>query len=157
MLPGIGDSELEIHNNKFSRESAAALSGARLCGSPTVILSQGTATRNNSNNSKATGYQNVSRQGLVTEEQIRGLKYSPCSVRSEYCHRMASLVNQMVKKKKSAFYAGDPYSSLGREDPPGEGNGYPLQYSCLEKSMDRGERKANVLVRIGCKDQSCTE
>ena len=25
---------------------------------------------------------------------------------------------------------------LGR--PPAEGNGYPLQYSCLEKSMDRG-------------------
>ena len=28
--------------------------------------------------------------------------------------------------------------SLGWEDPPGEGNGYPLQYSCLENSMDRG-------------------
>ena len=25
---------------------------------------------------------------------------------------------------------------LGRY--PGEGNGYPLQYSCLENSMDRG-------------------
>ena len=28
--------------------------------------------------------------------------------------------------------------SLGREDPPGEGNGNPLQYSCLENSIDRG-------------------
>ena len=28
--------------------------------------------------------------------------------------------------------------SLGQEDSPGEGNGYPLQYFCLEKSMDRG-------------------
>ena len=28
--------------------------------------------------------------------------------------------------------------SRGREDSPGEGNGYALQYSCLEKSMDRG-------------------
>ena len=28
--------------------------------------------------------------------------------------------------------------SLGREDSPGEGNGYPLQYSCLENYMDRG-------------------
>ena len=27
---------------------------------------------------------------------------------------------------------------LGREDPPGEGNGNPLQYSCLENRMDRG-------------------
>ena len=28
--------------------------------------------------------------------------------------------------------------SLGQEDPPGERNGHPLQYSCLENSMDRG-------------------
>ena len=28
--------------------------------------------------------------------------------------------------------------SLGREDYPGEGNGNPLQYSCLENPMDGG-------------------
>ena len=28
--------------------------------------------------------------------------------------------------------------SLGQEDCPGEKNGYPLQYSCLENSMDKG-------------------
>ena len=28
--------------------------------------------------------------------------------------------------------------SVGQEDSPGEGNGYPLQYVCLENSMDRG-------------------
>ena len=27
---------------------------------------------------------------------------------------------------------------LGHEDPLAEGNGNPLQYSCLEKPMDRG-------------------
>ena len=27
---------------------------------------------------------------------------------------------------------------------PGEGNGYPLQYSCLENSMDRGAWQAKV-------------
>jgi len=27
--------------------------------------------------------------------------------------------------------------SLGWEDSPGEGNGYPLQYSCPENPMDR--------------------
>ena len=27
---------------------------------------------------------------------------------------------------------------------PGEGNGYPLQYSCLESSMDRGACWATV-------------
>ena len=34
--------------------------------------------------------------------------------------------------------------SLGREDSPGEGNENPLQYSCLEKSMDRGTWWATV-------------
>ena len=28
--------------------------------------------------------------------------------------------------------------SLGQEDSPGEGNGSPLYYSCLENPMDRG-------------------
>ena len=28
--------------------------------------------------------------------------------------------------------------SLGREDPPGEGSGDPLQYPCLENSIGRG-------------------
>ena len=32
--------------------------------------------------------------------------------------------------------------SLGLEDPPSEGNGYPLQYSCLENSTDRGTWQA---------------
>ena len=27
---------------------------------------------------------------------------------------------------------------------PGEGNGYPLHYSCLENSMDRGDWRATV-------------
>ena len=34
--------------------------------------------------------------------------------------------------------------SLGWEDPPGEGNGNPLQYSCLENPMDRGAWWATV-------------
>ena len=34
--------------------------------------------------------------------------------------------------------------SLGRESPPGEGNGNPLQYSCLENPMDRGAWWATV-------------
>ena len=39
--------------------------------------------------------------------------------------------------KESACDAGDPASVPGSGRPPGEGNGYPLQYSCLENSMDR--------------------
>ena len=34
--------------------------------------------------------------------------------------------------------------SLGQEDSPGEGHGNPLQYSCLENSMDRGAWWATV-------------
>ena len=34
--------------------------------------------------------------------------------------------------------------SLGWEDPPGEGKGYPFQYSGLENSMDGGAWKATV-------------
>ena len=54
---------------------------------------------------------------------------------------MKPLVAQMVKKclqyRKPSFILG-----LGRF--PGEGNGYPGQYSCLENSMDRGALWATV-------------
>ena len=40
--------------------------------------------------------------------------------------------------KESACHAGDPGLNPGLERSPGEGNGYPLQYSCLENPMDRG-------------------
>ena len=38
--------------------------------------------------------------------------------------------------KESAYDAGDPGSVLGSGRSPGEGNGNPLQYSCLENFMD---------------------
>ena len=46
--------------------------------------------------------------------------------------------------KESACNAGDPGSipELGRS--PGEENGNPLQYSCLENSMDREAWRASV-------------
>ena len=46
--------------------------------------------------------------------------------------------------KESACNAGDPCSTPKSGRSPGEGNGYPLQYSCLEKSMDRGAWQATV-------------
>ena len=39
--------------------------------------------------------------------------------------------------KESACKAGDLGSIPGSERAPGEGNGNPLQYSCLENPMDR--------------------
>ena len=38
---------------------------------------------------------------------------------------------------KESTNEGDPGSIPGSRRSPGEGNGYPLQYSCLENSMDR--------------------
>ena len=40
--------------------------------------------------------------------------------------------------KESACNAGDHGSIPGSGKSPGEGNGNPLQCSCLENSMDRG-------------------
>ena len=46
--------------------------------------------------------------------------------------------------KASARNAGDPGPIPGSGRSPGEGNGNPLQYSCLENSMDRGAWQATV-------------
>ena len=46
--------------------------------------------------------------------------------------------------KESACKAGDRIQSLGLEDPLEKGIGNPLQYSCLENSMDRGAWWATV-------------
>ena len=40
--------------------------------------------------------------------------------------------------KASAFNVGDPGLIPGSGRSPGEGNGNPLQYSCLENPMDGG-------------------
>ena len=52
---------------------------------------------------------------------------------------------------KSACNAGDLGSVPGSDRSPGEGNGNPLEYSCLENSMDRGTWQATVhgLQRVG--------
>ena len=46
--------------------------------------------------------------------------------------------------KESACNAGDMGSIPGSGRSPGEGNGNPLQYSCLENAMDRGAWKSTV-------------
>ena len=54
----------------------------------------------------------------------------------------ASLVAQSVKNpaamQESTCDAGDRGSIPGSGRSPGEGNGNPLQHSCLENPMDRG-------------------
>ena len=52
------------------------------------------------------------------------------------CHRGWGFPDGLVGK--SACNAGDQGSIPGLRRPPGGGNGNPLQYSCLENSVDRG-------------------
>jgi len=53
--------------------------------------------------------------------------------------------------KESACNAGDLGSIAGLGRSHGEGNGNPLQYSCLEDPMDRGAWWAtvHVVARVG--------
>ena len=53
-----------------------------------------------------------------------------------------SLVAQMVKSLPAMRETR--VQSLGREDSPGEGNGNPLQYSCLESPMGGEAWQATV-------------
>ena len=46
--------------------------------------------------------------------------------------------------KESLFNVGDLGLSPGSGRSPGEGKGYPLQYSCLGSPMDRGAWRPTV-------------
>ena len=59
----------------------------------------------------------------------------------------ASLVAQTVKV--SAYSTGDLGLIPGSERSPGEGNGNPLQYSCLENPMEGGPWWATESQRVG--------
>ena len=56
--------------------------------------------------------------------------------------------------KVSAWNAGDPGSIPGSGRSPGEGNGTPLQYSCLEAPMEGGAWWATV---HGVRESDTTE
>ena len=56
---------------------------------------------------------------------------------------MTNIINTQTGRKNifgkaSAYNVGDLGSILGSGRSPGEGNGNPLQYSCLENPMDGG-------------------
>ena len=56
--------------------------------------------------------------------------------------------------KASACNVGNPDLIPGLGRSPGEGNGNPLQYSCLENPMDGRSAR---LQSIGCKELNMTE
>ena len=66
---------------------------------------------------------------------------------------MASL---WLSDKESAGNARDEGSIPGLGGYPGEGNGNPVQYSCLKNSMDRGAWRATIQ-RVGCKEWDTTD
>ena len=69
-------------------------------------------------------------------------------IREDPSSSEASLVAQMVKSLPAMQETW--IRSLSREDSPGEGNGNPLQYPCLENSMAKGTWQAIVNgVRVG--------
>ena len=73
---------------------------------------------------------------LGTEEMYLSI------IKAMYDKTMADIVHKSFPGgsdgKESACNAGDLGSVPGSGRSPGEGNGNPLQYSCLEDSMDRG-------------------
>ena len=68
----------------------------------------------------------------------------------DWCHSHSTKLNASVSipgssvGKESACSAGDPSSFPGSGRSPGEGNGNPLQYSCLENPMDSRAWRASV-------------
>ena len=60
---------------------------------------------------------------------------------SHYCGKSFSGISD---GKESAYSAGDLGSISGLGRPPREGHGNPLQYSCLQKPVDRGAWQATV-------------
>ena len=62
----------------------------------------------------------------------KSIKNVKKKIKELYTRSGASLVKNLPATQ------GDPGSIPGPRRSPGEGNGYQLQYSCLENSMDRG-------------------
>ena len=59
-------------------------------------------------------------------------------------HQRTSLVTHMVKNLPTRQKAEDPGFMPGLRRSPGEGNCNPLQYSCLENSINRGAWRGMV-------------
>ena len=89
------------------------------------------------------GYSPWGRKESDTTERLHFLSLSP----SIQCLHLAALeknFDQLIQlfsgasvMKNPPANAGDPGSIPGSGRYPGEGNGNPLQYSCLENPMDR--------------------
>ena len=59
-------------------------------------------------------------------------------------YKMEYWTSLMTRSVKNLCNAGDLSFVPGSGRSPGEENGYPLQYSCMENPMDRRARQATV-------------
>ena len=85
---------------------------------------------------------NVSRhyQSPLNDKKLSLVEYKCSTIDlflSELCHFLV-ISPGGSEGKASVYNAGDPGSIPGSGSSSGEGNGNPLQYSCLENPMDRG-------------------
>ena len=91
---------------------------------------------------KGRGGREASREGIFVvgpEDEGEGWR-----VGEKSCHQ-AELQMAGPLGHKGLFWEGTESLSLQLgHQPPGEGNGHPLQYSCLENSMDGGAWRAAV-------------
>ena len=93
------------------------------------------------------GWEDPLEKGKATHSSILAWRISPwcrkeLDMTEQISLSLASLVAQTVKA--SVCNAGDPGLIPGLGRSPGEGNGSPLQYSCLENPMDGGAWWATV-------------
>ena len=63
-------------------------------------------------------------------------------VESQWASQVAQCIKKELPANEGAAKDMGLITRSGRA--PGEGNGNPLQYSCLENSMDRGAWRATV-------------
>ena len=67
---------------------------------------------------------------------------NPCNLGAPFTY--VQVVDQMIKNLP-AMRETQVQSLDGEDHLPGEGNGYPPQYSCLEDSIDRGAWRATSM------------
>ncbi|CAI9174558.1 unnamed protein product [Rangifer tarandus platyrhynchus] len=84
-----------------------------------------------------------SRQGLGSHSLLQGIFLTQGSnLGLLHCKQILYIGGS--GGKESACNAGDPGSISGLGRSPGEGHSNPLQFSCLEYSMDRGAWQATI-------------
>ena len=98
-------------------------------------------------------YSLCSTRGATTMRNSRTTaNSSSCSLQLEKAHIQEDPVQPKnkiglpwwLKWQRIRLHGWDPGLIPGSGRSPGEGNGYPLQYSCLENSMDRGAWQSTI-------------